>query len=148
METLYYDVLYARACIRAFRSAIANRVGVCWFFWRNIAPLGISAPHVTVPDLNCPPFFGPLASGAAQQDSWKSLICIACTFSPEEAFLSFLFRVGVSELLLWWRPLQLDQGQRRRRALGDHARPVRWLQECVCVCVSGLEEAKKEKRLH
>lgn len=48
-----------------------------WFFLRNIAPLGTSAPNVTVPDLNCPPFFGPLASGAAQQDSWRRLICIA-----------------------------------------------------------------------
>lgn len=36
-----------------------------------------------------------------------------------------LFRVGVSELLLWWWPLRLDQGQRRRPALGDDAWSVR-----------------------
>lgn len=36
-----------------------------------------------------------------------------------------LCRVGLSELLLWWWPLWLDQRQRRRPALGDDARSVR-----------------------
>lgn len=36
-----------------------------------------------------------------------------------------LLSVGVFELLVWWRPVRLDQRQRRRPALGDDARPVR-----------------------
>lgn len=31
----------------------------------------------------------------------------------------FLFRLRLFELLLWWRPVWLDQGQRWRPALGD-----------------------------
>lgn len=48
-----------------------------------------------------------------------------CTSFPSWKVCFTFFRVGLSELLLWWWSLWLDQGQRRRPALGDDAWSVR-----------------------
>ena len=46
-----------------------------------------------------------------------------------ETRVLLLLRVGLSELLLWPGAVRLDQGQRRRPALGDHRWSGRWGRE-------------------
>lgn len=57
-----------------------------------------------------------------EHDEASLHVCIR-HFSEEVCFI--LFRVGLSELLLWWWSLWLDQGQRRRPSLGDNAWSIR-----------------------
>lgn len=77
-----------------------------------------------------------------RKESYLVLFLYICTPSLVNRIFFSPFRVGVSELLLWWRPLWLDQGQRRRRALGDDTRSIRYLEECMFVL--GIWRGKKQ----
>lgn len=74
---------------------------------------------------------------ALQTAHWSLSACVY-TLRYSESVRVFLFRVGFSELLLWWRPLWLDQGQGWGPTLGDDTWPVRYQKGWALVTLNTL----------